>query len=60
MRVKSRRPDERRKGVVCEVPCGGCNQVCIGETGRSLEVCLKEHKYAVKTANMTNGIAAHA
>ena len=28
--------------------------------GASLEVRLKEHKYAVRTANMTNGIAAHA
>ena len=60
MRVKSRRRDEQKKGVVYEVPCGGCNQVYIGETGRSLEVCLKEHKYAVRTANMNNGIAAHA
>ena len=34
--------------------------VYIGETGRSLEVRLKEHKYAVRTANMNNGIAAHA
>ena len=47
MRVKSRRRDEQKKGVVYEVPCGGCNQVYIGETGRSLEVRLKEHKYAV-------------
>ena len=32
----------------------------IGETGRNLKERLKEHKYAVKTGNMKNGIAAHA
>ena len=32
----------------------------IGKMGRSLDMRLKEHKYAVRTANMNNGIAAHA
>ena len=60
MRVKNRRPVELRRGVVYEVPCGACNKMYVGETGRSLHERLKEHKYAVKTANMNNGIAAHA
>ena len=60
MRVKSQRPEELRRGVVYEVPCSECNMKYIGETGRSLQERLKEHKYAVKTANMNNGIAAHA
>ena len=49
-----------RRGVVYEVPCAGCNQVYIGETGRNLSERLKEHKYALKRCNMNNGIAAHA
>ena len=60
MRVKNPRPAELKKGSVYEVPCGSCNKVYIGETGRSLKERLKEHKYAVKTGNMRNGIAAHA
>jgi hypothetical protein len=32
----------------------------IGETGRSLEVRLKEHKRAVKCGDTTNGISVHA
>ena len=60
MRVKNRRPIEARRGVVYEVPCRDCSRRYIGETGRSLQERLKEHKYAVKSANMNNGIAAHA
>ena len=60
MRVKNRRPVEARRGVVYEVPCRDCNCRYIGETGRSLQERLKEHRYAVQTANMNNGIAAHA
>ena len=48
-----------RRGVVYEVPCRDCNRTYIGETGRSLQERLTEHRYAVQTANMNNGIAAH-
>ena len=60
MRVKNKRPEELRRGVVYEVPCQDCGRSYIGETSRSLQERLKEHKYAVRTANMNNGIAAHA
>ena len=60
MKVKNRRPVELRRGVVYEVPCRDWNKAYIGETGRSLQERIKEHKYAVKSANMKNGIAAHA
>ena len=61
MKVKSTRPDELKKGVVYEVPCTDCECVYnIGETGRSLEMRLKEHRYAVKTKDSRNGIVVHA
>ena len=60
MRVKTAIKDEEKKGVVYEVPCGECEQVYIGETGRNLKERLKEHQYAVKKENPKNGIAAHA
>ena len=36
------------------------NSVYVGETGWSLEIRLKEHKYAVKMWDTKNGIAVHA
>ena len=59
MRAKTAVKDEVKKGVVYEVPCGECEQVYIGETGRNLREKLKEHQYAVKKENSKNGIAAH-
>ena len=43
-----------------EVPCASCDHVYIGETSRSLKERVKEHRYAVRTRDMNNGIAAHA
>ena len=60
MRVKTAIKDEEEKGVVYEVPCGECEQVYIGETGRNLKERLKKHQHAVKKENPKNGIATHA
>ena len=46
------------KGVVYKVDCD-CGDTYIGETNRTLEVRLKEHKRAVKTQLSNNGIAVH-
>ena len=43
-----------------EVPCADCECVYIGETGRTLEKRLSEHKGAVKRHDVKNGIAVHA
>ena len=60
MKVKSTRPEDKKKGVIYEVPCAECDCVYVGETGRSLEMRLKEHRYAVRTKDSRNGIAVHA
>ena len=60
MKVKTAVEEEKKKGVVYEVPCGECDQVYIIETGRNLKERLKEHQYAVKKKDLKNGIAAHA
>ena len=39
--------DMKKKGVVYEVPCKDCPSVYIGETGRTLEKRISEHKTAV-------------
>ena len=48
-----------KKGVVYQVPCAECESVHIGETGRTLEKRISEHKGAVKR-HQKNGIAVHA
>ena len=58
MRVKSL--EERKRGVVYEVPCKECHQTYIRETKRTLKVRLGEHKQAVKRGDPKNSIAVHA
>ena len=55
--VKSTTLDDKKQGVVYEVPCKDCEAVYIGETGRNLQERIKEHKYAVKRKDENNGIA---
>ena len=52
MKVKSTRPEDKKKGVIYEVPCAECDCVYVGETG--LEMRLR---YAVRTKDSRNGIA---
>ena len=46
--MKQPRPDSKKKGVVYEVLCKDCPNVYIGETGRTLERRITEHKTAMK------------
>ena len=48
MRLKTRIPDERKRGVVYEVLCKESSKTYVGETKRTLKVRLGEHKQAVK------------
>ena len=57
--MKNRVPEEKRTGVVYEVPCHDCDHVYIGETGRTLKKRLTEHKQAVRRFDEKNGIAVH-
>ena len=59
MKVKTAIDKDLKKVVVYEVPCGECNSLYIGETGRNLKERLKEHRYAVKKVNLNNGVATH-
>ena len=44
-------------GVVYEIPCQDCERV--GETGRSLQKRMTEHKAAVRRGDRNNGITVH-
>ena len=59
VRVKNGIPEDRRKGVIYEIPCKDCEKLYIGETGRTLKKRVSEHKQAVRKFNMNNGVAAH-
>ena len=50
----------KKKEVVYRVLCQDCDGAYIGETGRSLQKRLTEHKYAVRTNDRKNDIAVHA
>ena len=58
VRVKNGIPEDRRKGVIYEIPCKDCEKLYIGETGRTLKKRVSEHKQAVRKFNMNNGVAA--
>ena len=57
-RVKNTIPKEKKKGVVYKVNCS-CGNTYIDETGKTLNVRLKEHRRAVKMNNKSNGIALY-
>jgi len=59
VRVKNRIPEEKKTGVVYEVPCKDCNGVYVGETVRTLKKQISEHKQAVRCMDDKNGIAVH-
>ena len=47
------------KSVVYEIPCKGCERSYVGETGRGIDVRLKEHRNDVKYHRMSNAIVLH-
>ena len=59
-KVKTRTSELKKKEVVYRVPRQDCDAAYIGETGRSLQKRLTEHKYAVKNNDRKNGIAVRA
>ena len=60
MQTKEPQPECKKKGVVYQALCAKCDSVYIGETGRTLEKRLSEHKGAVMRHDVKNGIAVHA
>ena len=58
VKLKARIAQERKKTVVYQIPCGDCDEVHVGETKRTLNASLSEHRqqYGGETKN---GIAVH-
>ena len=55
---KDRVDSRERPGVVYRIPCASCSYCYIGETGRTLSCRLKEHKYAVRSRDITSSALA--
>ena len=49
----------KKKDIIYEIPCKDCDMNYIGETGRSLQKRLTEHKAAVRRGDQKNGVAVH-
>ena len=47
---------KEEKSVVYEIPCKGCEKSYVGETGRGIDVRLKEHRSDVKYHRESNAI----
>ena len=63
MLVKPKDPtlNHHQIGVVYRVPCRDCPQAYIGQSGRTLQCRMKEHKRAVEQGNTeTSAVAEHA
>ena len=53
-------PVSERKEVAYSIPCAVCPCTYIGQTGRSLEMCLQEHRRALKKGDVTaSAMAEH-
>ena len=47
------------KSVEYAIPCKGCYKTYVGETGRGIDVRLKEHRSDVKFHRTSNAIVLH-
>ena len=53
-------PEWQRKGVVYSVPCNECSRAYIGQTGRSLDHCIAEHRRALRNEDVVaSALAEH-
>ena len=57
--VKDRDEPNNRQGAVYKIKCSDCQASYIGETGRSLDTRLTEHKRATRNGDVNNHISEH-
>ena len=46
-------------GCVYKIPCTSCDKIYIGQTGKPLEKRLKQHKYSIRTGQVSNALFLH-
>lgn len=61
VKPKDQIPNHQQTGVIYRVPCRDCQQAYVGQSGRTLDCRIKEHKRAVQNRNIdTSAVAEHA
>ena len=58
--VKESNYTANENSLVYQIPCSGCDTSYFGETGRGLEIRLKEHKADMRHHRKTNALVCHA
>ena len=46
-------------GCVYTIPCKNCDEVYVGQTGKTLKERLTQHKYSVRTGQQSSGVFNH-
>ena len=46
-------------GIIYKIPCNDCNQFYIGQTGKTLEKRIAQHKYSVRMAHNNSALFQH-
>ncbi len=59
MKVKDPTDIKTRTGAIYKVTCAECPATYVGETGRTLDCRIKEHKRATEKKDLANKIAVH-
>ena len=58
MSPKDPTPADKKSGVMYEIPCTNCPDICIGHTGRQLGERLKKHK-SLTPSRKLSAVAEH-
>ena len=59
MKVKDLTDAKTRKGTVYKVTCAECPAIYFGETGRTIDCCIKERKRSTEKQDASIRIAVH-
>ena len=61
VKLKDHIPLQQRTGMAYRIPCGSCLKVYVGQTSRTMDHHLKEHKRTLTSGNTAQlGVAEHA
>lgn len=52
-------PDQVEHSCVYKIPCKDCDKFYIGQTGKDLPTRIKQHKYSVRTGQVSNALFVH-
>ena len=57
--LKDSRLNEEKRNIIYQINCNNCSAVYIGESGRNMEIRLKEHERDFRNMKMNNNMFQH-